>query len=67
MKLKKKKRFLQVFFNVLDIEKVLVSTKTVCGEKNYKYFIGFLYNDHIVTPLHIILPKTSIYVKDYDG
>ena len=25
----------------IDIEKVLVSTKTYFGEKNYKYFIGY--------------------------
>ena len=33
------------------------------GEKNYKYFIGYLYNDHKVKPLHIMLRKTSFYVK----
>ena len=29
----------------VDIEKVLVSNKIYFGEKNYKYFIGYLYND----------------------
>ena len=33
----------------------------------YKYFIGHLYNDHKVKPLHIMLPKTSAYVKSHDG
>ena len=51
----------------VDIEKVLVSNKIYFGEKNYKYFIGYLYNDHKVKPLHIMLPKTSAYVKSYDG
>ena len=51
----------------VDIEKVLISNKVSCGEKNYKYFIGYLYNDHKVKPLHIMLPKTSAYVKSYDG
>ena len=51
----------------VDIEKVLVSNKISFGEKNYKYFIGYLYNDHKVKPLHIMLPKTSAYVKSYDG
>ena len=32
-----------------------------------KYFIVYLYNDHRVKPLHKILPKTSSYVKSYDG
>ena len=51
----------------IDIEKVLVSKKNSSGEKNYKYFIGYLYNDHKVKALHIMLPKTSVYVKGYDG
>ena len=51
----------------VDIEKVLVSNKIYFSERNYKYFIGYLYNDHKVKLLHIILPKTSAYVKSYDG
>ena len=30
----------------VDIEKVLVSNKICSGEKNYKYFVGYLYNDN---------------------
>ena len=51
----------------VDIEKVLVSHKISFGQKYYKYFIGYLYNDHKVKPLHIMLLKTSAYVKSYDG
>ena len=51
----------------VDIVKVLVSNKIYFGEKHYKYFIGYLYNDHKVKPLHIMLPKTSAYVKSYYG
>ena len=51
----------------VDIEKVLVSNNISFGEKNYKYFKGYLYNDHKVKPLHIMLPKTRAYVKSYDG
>ena len=50
----------------VDIGKVLVSSKISSGQKNSKYFIGYLYNDHKVKPLHIMLPKTSAYVKRYD-
>ena len=46
----------------IDIEKVLVSNKISFSEKNYKYFISYLYNDHKVKPLHIMFPKTSAYV-----
>ena len=51
----------------VDIQKVLVCNKISVGEKNYKYFIGYLYNDHKVKPLYIILSKRSAYVKSYDG
>ena len=27
----------------------------------------FTYNDHKVKPLHVMLPKTSAYIKMYDG
>ena len=56
-----------IFLKDVDIEKVLVSNKISFGGKNYKYFIGYLYNDNKVKPLHIMLPKTSAYVKSYDG
>ena len=48
-----------------DIEKTLVSNKIAFGEKNYKYFTGYLHNDNEVKPLRLILPKTSAYIKSY--
>ena len=51
----------------VDIEKVLVSNKISFGEKNYEFFIGYLYNGSKFKPLKIMLPKTSGYVKSYDG
>ena len=50
----------------VDIEKVLVSKKIYSDEKSYKYFIGCLHIDHKAKPLHIMLPRTSAYVKSYD-
>ena len=46
---------------------MLESNKISFGEKNFKCFIGYLYNDNKVKPLHIMLPKTSPYEKSYDG
>ena len=37
-----------IFLKDVDIVKVLVSNKISFGEKNYKYFFGYLYNDHKV-------------------
>ena len=47
--------------------KVLVSNNISFAERNYKSFIGCFYNDHKVKPIHVMLPKTSGYVKRYDG
>ena len=44
-----------------------MSNKKTIREKNSKYFIGYLYNDHKVRPLNIMLHNTSAYVKSYDG
>ena len=55
------------FLEDVDIEKCLVSNKISSPNKKYKYFIGYLYDDHNVKPLRIMLPKTSVYVKSYDG
>ena len=60
-------------FDIIEVKKnylhkkALVSNNISFGEKNYKYFIGYLYNNSEVKPLHIMLPKTSAYLKRYDG
>ena len=36
-------------------------------KKSYKYFTDYLYNDNKIKLLHIMLPKTSGFVKCYDG
>ena len=67
---KKKKNYRNkttIFLKDVDIEKVLVSNKISFGEKNYKFFISYQYNDHKVKPLHIMLLKKSAYVISYDG
>ena len=52
-----------IFLNVVDTDNVLVSNKISTGEKKYKYFIGCLDDDYKIKSLHIMLPKTSAYVK----
>ena len=53
---KKMYRYMTPLFKKdIDLEKVLVSNKISFGEKSYKYFIGYLYNDHKVEPLNITL------------
>ena len=36
-------------------------------KRNCQYFIGYLYNDNEVNPLHIMLAKTNPCVKLYAG
>ena len=36
-------------------------------KKNYKSFIGYLYDDYKIKPLHIIFPKMSAFVKIHNG
>ena len=50
----------------VDIEKVLLFNKISFDEKKYFCF-GYLYIDDKFKPLHIMLLKTSAYVKRYDG
>ena len=50
----------------VDTESILIFNKAFSSEKNYKYFIGYLCDDNKVKPLHIILPKASVYIKIYD-
>ena len=47
------------FSQDVDIENVLVSSKISAGEKSYKYFIGYLYDNNKMKPLHIMLPKMN--------
>ena len=56
-----------IFSKDVEIGILLVSNKISFGEKNYKYFIGYLYNDNKGKPLHIMLLKTSAYVTSFDG
>ena len=44
----------------------MISNKISFGEKIYKYFIGYLYNDNKAKPLHALLPKWSTCVRSYN-
>ena len=57
------------FFNAynVDTEKLLVSNKVSFGEKNYEYFIGYLYHDNEAKSLRSLLSQTSANVESYDG
>ena len=52
---------------ILKLKKINFTAIKRKGGKGYKYFIGYLYNDHKVKPLHIMIPTTSAYVKGSVG
>ena len=49
----------------IDTNKILISEPEPYGKKNaIKYIIG--YNDNVIRPLHILLPKMIGYIKYFD-
>ena len=56
-----------MFLEDLDIENVLVSNKISSGKKAINTLLINLHDHYQTKPLHITLPKTSAYVKRYDG
>ena len=51
----------------VDIEKVLISKKIYSGEKTMSALLVTCMTNYKVKPLHIMLPKATVYVKRYDG
>ena len=51
-----------VFLNDVDIGNLLICNKFSSGEKNYKYFFGYIDDDYKIKPLRIIPSKTNAYI-----
>ena len=59
-----------ILLNDVHIVNILTSStaSTVSTDaKNYIYFIGYNNDNYKMKPLHIMLPKSSAYVKGYDS
>ena len=52
-----------ILFEVVNIANIQISSMVSKDEKSYQYFNGYIDDDHIIGPLHLLLPKTSAYVK----
>ena len=50
-----------------NTDNILTSNKIFSGERNYKYFIGYINGYYKFKPFHIMVPKTNTYLKCYDG
>ena len=55
-----------MFVEDVDIGNVLLSS-WILVKKSCKHFYSFLFDDYKIKSLHAKLPKTSTYVKTYDG
>ena len=53
-----------IFAEDWDIDNILVFNKISSGEKNHKFFIGYLHDDFEINSLNIMLAKTSAYIKN---
>ena len=56
-----------VALSLVDTDKIVVSDKFKYSDNGSKYFIGYLDDDdNIITPLCIILPQMSGYIKYFN-
>ena len=53
--------------NLIDVCKIVVSKKIERNNETSKYFIGYMASTDIVTPLCIILPQMSGYIKCFEN
>ena len=56
-----------VSLNVVDINKIVVGNKIKGNNETSKYFIGCLADINIITPLCIILPQMSGWIKYFEN
>ena len=55
-----------VALNLVENNKILVSDKFKHDENDFKHFIVYLHDDNVISPLCIILPPMSGYIKYFD-
>ena len=56
-----------VGLNVVDTNKIVISNKIKGNNKTSKYFVGYIADIDVFTPLCIILPEMSGYIKYFEN
>ena len=56
-----------IALNLVSKNKILLSDKFKHSDDGFKYFIGYLHDDDVITPLCIMLPQMSGYIKYFDN
>ena len=54
-----------ILLDLVDLSKIVVSSKWKLNDTTYKYFCGYLNND-VIKPLCVILPQMNGYIKYFD-
>ena len=54
-----------MFFDAVDLSKIIVSTEWKINDKTSKYYCGYVHDD-IIRPLCIIMPQMTGYIKYFD-
>ena len=53
--------------NLVDINNIVVSNKTKGNNETSKFFIGYMADIDVITPLCIILPQRNGYIKYFEN
>ena len=56
-----------IALNLVNTNKIVVSDQFKHNDYGFKYFIGYLHDDDVISPLCIILPQMSGYIKYFDN
>ena len=48
--------------NSINTSNMVVSYRIKHNDDGFKYFIGYLHDDDVIRPLHIIFPQVSGYI-----
>ena len=57
----------EISLNLVDINSIVVSNKVKNNNDTGKYFIGYLHDIDEISPLCIILPQMSGYIKYFEN
>ena len=52
---------------MIDLNKIVLSNKVKGNNEKSKYFIGYMDDISAVTPLYIVLPPISGYIKYFEN
>ena len=53
--------------NSVNTNIIVISYRVKHSYDSYKYFIGYAYDDGVIRPLCVILPKMSGYIKYFEN